>query len=740
VVAGLAGVAICSSARAAPATAPRLVARRAATTQARSAAPEKPSMSSPKYPPARTVEVVDDYHGTRVADPYRWLEDASSPETQAWVEAENALTRSVLDGTRRDAIKERLAGLHDYPRARGAEKHGARYFFSRNSGLQNQDEVMVQDGLAAPPRLLLDPNALSADGTVALSGGEISDDGRLFAYALSTSGSDRQEIRIRDAATGQDRPDRILWAKFASISWLSDGTGFYYTRFPEPGTVVPADENYFCKVFFHRLGDDQSKDTLVFERRDDREVVFGVALTSDDRYLLITGYKGASDKSDVHVVDRKVPGSPPVPLFRGFDHEWSLIESVGSRLFFRTDSAAPLGRIVAVTLPDRLQPVPQGRGPGEPLIDGATLTQVVAEQRDKLSEAVLVKDRLVVSYLHDASHQLWLFALSGTPLGEVALPTLGSITGLSGEPGDKEFFFDFESFTAPKTPYRYDVASGSLAPFARTATPVSASAYETSQAWFTSKDGTKVSMFLVHKKGVAADGRRPVWLSGYGGFNISVGPAFDPSLFVWLDAGGIYALANLRGGGEYGEAWHEAGMLGRKQNVFNDLIAAAEWLVANNYTTPSRLAIEGASNGGLLVGAAMLQRPDLFGAVLCRVPVADMLRYHLFTVGRFWIPEYGSSEDPAQFSFLYRYSPYHNVKDGVAYPATLVMTADTDDRVAPGMAKKFAARLQAATAGPAPVLIRVETKAGHGAGKPVSKVIDEDADMLVFLFKALGLE
>jgi len=676
------------------------------------------------YPPARKADVVDDHHGVKVADPYRWLEAADDPETVAWVEAENALTRGYVDGPARDAIRARLETLYDYPRTSAPVARGVRYVFSHNDGLQDQPVLYVQDGLDGEPRALVDPNALDPEGTTALTALAVDEAGARIAYALSVSGSDRQEIRVRDVATGEDRPDRVRWAKFASISWLPDGSGFYYTRFPEPGTVPAVDENYYNKVCFHRLGDDQAADALVFERRDDREIVFQTAITGDGRQLVIAGFKGASDKSEIHVLDRTATGSAPRPLFTGFGAAYLFIDDDRGRLFFRTDEGAPLGRIVAVDRHDLSKPP----------------VEIVAESADKLAFAAIVHHQLVGGYLRNAASVVKLFGLEGEPAGEIALPALGTVAELSGRPEDDALFLNFTSFTYPPRVYRYAFTTRTLTPFPRGSSAIDPSAYETTQVWYPSKDGTKVSMFLVHRKGLARDGARPVLLSGYGGFNISLTPAFDPASFVWLDRGGVYALANLRGGGEYGEAWHEAGMLNRKQNVFDDFIAAGEWLIANGYTDPRRLAIEGGSNGGLLVGAAMVQRPDLFGAVVCRVPVADMLRYHLFTVGRFWIPEYGSSHDREQFAFLVAYSPLHNVKDGAAYPAALVTTADTDDRVAPGMAKKFAARLQAATGGAAPILIRVETKAGHGAGKSVTRMIDEDADIFAFLFKALEME
>jgi prolyl oligopeptidase len=674
------------------------------------------------YPPARKANVIDDYNGVKVADPYRWLENADDSETVAWVERQNALTRSLLDRPERETIRKRLTELFNYPRLSAPTRRGDRYFYSRNTGLQNQSVLFVREG-NGPERVLLDPNTLSPDGTVALHSDMTTRDGSLLAYTLARSGSDRQEIYVKDVATGKDLPDKLLWAKFTSLTWTPDKSGLYYQRFPVPGSVPAGDENYFGKIYFHRLGDPQEKDALILERPE-RDVTLWTDITRDGRYLVITGSKGSTNKTEVYVLDRTVPGSAPVMLSftKGFGAAWGFIGEDGGRFFFQTDKDAPLNRLVAV---------PAGRLEAAPV-------QVVPEGSDKLSSSILVDHRLVLVRLKNASDRLFIHGLDGRLEKEVALPTLGSIAELKGEPDDGEMFLSFTSFTFPATPYRYSFKEGALAEFERIKGTVDSAAYEVEQVWAPSKDGTRVSMFLVHKRGLSRDGRRPTLLTGYGGFNVDVTPSYSSARFVWLERGGILAVANLRGGGEYGEAWHKAGMLEKKQNVFDDFIAAAQWLIDSGWTRRDRLAVQGGSNGGLLVGAVMVQRPDLVGAVICQVPVADMLRYHLFTVGRYWIPEYGSAEDPAQFPFLYRYSPYHNVKDGTAYPATLVTTADTDDRVAPGLAKKFAARLQEATGGEKPILIRVETKAGHGAGKPISKQIDEQADIYTFLFWQLG--
>jgi prolyl oligopeptidase len=668
-----------------------------------------------RYPSARADALVETLHGVPVADPYRWLEDPDSPETRAWVEAQNALTRSMLDGPERDAIVRELTRLFDYPRTTGLVRRGDRYFFTDNPGLLNQPVLYVHRQVRAEPRILLDPNALSADGTIALTAIAPSPDGRLLAYALSEHGSDRQVIRVRDVDTAVDREDVLRHVKFASIAWARDGSGFYYLRFPEPGSVPPEDEQYFGRIYFHHLGNPQPADPLVYETAERKEVVPMVHAAADGRWVVITAQRGASDDSEIYLIDRAAPDAAR-PLFTGFDAAWDFIEASNGRLFFRTTNNAPRGRIVSID-PDNA---------------AAGISEVVAESPHRLSSALMARDTLVATYLQNASDRLRLFGLDGSPSGEIPLPGIGSVVSIDAESDDDEVRFVFTSFTQPPTGYLF--REGRIFRLKAETTTDRERSYEATQVWYPSKDGTLVSMFLVHRKDLPRDGARPVLLSGYGGFNVSRTPAFDPGNFSLLDRGGIFALANLRGGGEYGEEWHRAGMLDRKQNVFDDFIAAAEFLIAEGYTSAGRIAIEGGSNGGLLVGAAMIQRPDLFGAVLCRVPVADMLRYHLFTVGRFWIPEYGSADDPAQFAYLLTYSPYHNVRPGVRYPPTLIMTADTDDRVAPGMAKKFAARLQAEGGG-GPILIRVETRAGHGAGKPVSKIIEEEADMLAFLYK-----
>ena len=719
---------------------------------------------TPPYPPARRGDTTELLHGVRVADPYRWLEDAGADDTRAWVTAQNQLTRAALDGPARDALVQRLTTVFDIPRSASPLVRGSRYFFAHNAGLQNQAVLYVQDAQRAgthgapagdrrgaggamratdprsdaEPRVLIDPNAWNTDGTTALTAVFPSNEGTLLAYAVSHGGSDRQQIRILDVAARADLPDVLEWVKFASVAWAPGGGCFYYLRFPAPGTVPPEDEQYFGRIYLHVVGTPQADDPLVFEYPSQKEVVPLVDVSDDGRMVVITCQRGASDDSEIYVIETRPTNggsrerSTTRALFTGFDAAYAYIASSGDRLLFRTTRDAEMGRIIAAGL------------------DGS-VADVVPETSDRLVDAVVARDALAAVYLHNASSQLRLFDRQRSrdrPRSKnrqrskdrrIALPGLGTITSLDARADGDDVLFAFTSFTQPSTAYVLPPEGGShtisipstSGTEARGVRP-QAEDFVTRQVWFPSRDGTRVSMFLVHRDGLPRDGARPVLLSGYGGFNISRTPQFDPAIFPLLERDGVFALANLRGGGEYGEAWHQAGMLERKQNVFDDFIAGAEFLIAEGYTSPAHLAIEGGSNGGLLVGAVMVQRPDLFGAVICRVPVADMLRYHLFTVGRFWIPEYGSADEAAQFDYLLRYSPYHNIRPGVVYPPTLIMTADTDDRVDPGMAKKFAARLQAEGAG-GPFLLRVETRAGHGAGKPVGKMIDEDADILAFL-------
>lgn len=685
-----------------------------------------PALAQPfQYPPARQADVVDTYHGTPVADPYRWLEDVDSEETLAWVQAQNALTYRFLEQLpEREAFRERLTRLWNFPRYGVPFRRGERLFFSKNDGLQNQSVVYVQDPGAEAPRVLLDPNTFSDDGTVALSGLYVSDDGRHAVYSLSESGSDWQRFRVRDVATGEDLADELRWIKFSGASWRKDGQGFFYSRYDAPEGDVLTGVNKHQKLYYHRLGTLQADDVLVYARPDDPEMGFGAAVTDDGRYLLIVAWKGTDRRNNLYYKDLQDAGAEVVRLLDAFDAAYSPVGNTGSTLYVLTDLEAPNQRLVAIDLarPER-----------------AHWQTLIPESKAVLQSVSMVNDQFVVSALDDVKSRLTIHDLDGRLARTVALPTIGSVGGLSGERSDREMYYSFTSFTYPTTIYRYDFATGTSAVHQRPTVDFDGGQYEVKQVFYPSKDGTRVPMFIVHKKGLRLDGTNPTYLYGYGGFNISLTPGFSVSNVAWLERGGVYAVPNLRGGGEYGEAWHAAGMLENKQNVFDDFIAAAEYLIGEGYTSTPKLAIGGGSNGGLLVGAAMTQRPDLFGAAVPAVGVMDMLRFHKFTIGWAWVSEYGSSDDPAQFAWLRAYSPLHNLEPGTAYPPTLVMTADHDDRVVPGHSFKFAAALQAAQQGPNPALIRIESKAGHGAGKPTSKVIEAEADKWAFLAKMLGM-
>ena len=679
------------------------------------------------YPAARMENVVEDYHGVKVADPYRWLEDPDSPETRAWVEAENKVTFGYLEAIpARSALKERLTKLWNYEKFGAPSKQGGRYFFSRNSGLQNQSVLYTSETLEADPSVLLDPNTLSADGTVALSGTSVSDDGNLIAYGIASAGSDWNEWRVREVATGKDRDDHLKWIKFSGASWTKDGKGFFYGRFPEPepGVSLKA-PNYFQKLYYHKLGTSQTEDVLVYERPDRKEWQFGADVTEDGTYLVITVSKGTDDKYRILYKDLTRPEAKPVELIDNFDAEYSFIEHEGPVFWFKTNKDAPRGKVIAIDIRD---PAPD------------KWVEVIPEAPETLRGVSLVNDTFIASYLKDAHTQVKLHDLKGQFVREVEFPGLGTASGFGGKRKDKETFYAFTTFTAPTTIYRYDMTAGASTIFKRPNVDFNPDDYETKQVFYASKDGIKVPMFLSHKKGLKLDGLNPTYLYGYGGFNIALTPAFSPANIVWMERGGVFAQPSLRGGGEYGESWHQAGTKLKKQNVFDDFIAAAEWLIQHKVTSTPKLAIGGGSNGGLLVGACITQRPDLFGAALPAVGVMDMLRFHKFTIGWAWIDDYGSSDDAEQFKALHAYSPIHNVKPGTAYPATMVITADHDDRVVPAHSFKFAATLQAAQSGDAPILIRIETKAGHGAGKPTSKIIEEAADRWAFLLRALKSE
>jgi prolyl oligopeptidase len=690
------------------------------------------------YPAAPRGGVVDDYFGLKVPDPYRWLEDIDSPQTKAWVAAQNKLTFDFLGKLpQRAALRARLKKLWNYPRYGLPFKEGGRYFFLKNNGLQNQSALYVQSSLAAAPRLLLDPNTLAKDGTVALTEIEVSFDGKWLAYGLAAAGSDWNEFHVRGVVDGRDTTDVIKWVKFSGLAWTKDSAGFFYSRFPETAAAGGTySELAQQKLYYHHLGMPQSADRLIAEISDQPKWLLSADTTEDGRYAIITVGRGDRDENLLRYIDLGDPHAPRIdapvaPLIDTWDAECSVIGNDGPVFFVLTNLAAPRRRIIAIDT----------RAPGR-----KNWKTVVPEGPDVIENAQVIGGRFVVETLHDAQDRLHVYAFDGMPRGEIPLPGIGAVgDGISGHADNPEMFYGFESFSQPRVIFHYDLDTGKNEVWHATPVDFDPGAYETTQVFYPSKDGTRVPMFITCRKGLKLDGTNPTMLYGYGGFEISLTPSVrSPALiWLWLELGGVYAQPNLRGGGEYGKAWHQAGTKERKQNVFDDFIAAAEWLFKNGYTSPSHLVISGASNGGLLIGAVVNQRPDLCRVAWPAVGVMDMLRFQKFTIGWAWVADYGSSDDAAAFKYLYAYSPLHNVKPGVKYPAIFVTTADHDDRVYPAHSFKYAAALQAATAsvpGSGPVLIRIETRAGHGAGKPTSKLIDEIADKLAFALNFLGVE
>ncbi|MGC1274548.1 MAG: prolyl oligopeptidase family serine peptidase [Planctomycetaceae bacterium] len=685
------------------------------------------------YPPTKTIEQVDDYHGTKVADPYRWLEDdvRTNEDVAEWVAAQNKVTFGFLESIpERDVIKKRLTELWDYEKYSSPFKSGGRYYFFKNDGLQNQSVLHVQESLDDEPKVLIDPNTWSKDGTIALGGMAFADDGKYLCYSVSEAGSDWNTWRVMDIASQSILPEEMKWSKFSGAAWTIDGKGFFYCRYPKPqeGDAFQS-LNLNQKVYYHRAGTSQDEDVLVYERPDQPEWGFGVDVSEDGRYLVITAWKGTAEKYRVFYKDLHEPFGLPVALVDEFENEYSFLGNDGTVFYFRTDLDAPKKRIVLIDT--RLATSENFK---------EHVVEVLPETPDVLDSVSFVGNMFVCSYLHDAKSQVKLFTPDGKFVREVTFEGIGTASGFDGKRTDVETFYSFSSFATPPSIYRYDLLTGENELIRRADVDVNPDDYEVKQVFFESKDGTKVPMFITHKKGVKLDGSNPTLLYGYGGFSIPLTPGFSISRLQWMKMGGVFVMANLRGGGEYGEEWHLAGTKLDKQNVFDDFIAAAEWLIDNRYTNPDKLAIQGGSNGGLLVGAAMTQRPDLFAAALPAVGVMDMLRFHKFTAGRFWVDDYGSADTPAEFEALYAYSPLHNLKAGVDYPATLITTADTDDRVVPGHSFKFAARLQETHAGDDPVLIRIETRAGHGAGKPTEKIIEEVADQWAFLVEVLDMD
>jgi prolyl oligopeptidase len=680
------------------------------------------------YPLAHTVDQVDVYHGVPVKDPYRWLEDAHSLETRAWIDAENAITFAYLENLPgREAIKKRLTKLWEYENYSAPFKEGGRYFFFKNDGLQNQSVLYVADALDAAPRVLLDPNKLSKDGTVALSGVAVSEDGKHFAYGLSDAGSDWVTWHVRDVETGVDTSDRLRWVKFSGAVWSKDGKGFYYGRYAEP---APGEEfqqaNYYQKLYYHRLGDPQEKDALVYERSDQKGWRFGASVTEDGKYLLLYVRESTANRNRLFYRELSTPDAPVVEWLDKEDAAYHVIGNDGPIFYVQTNRDAPREKVVAMDLRDS---------------DPAKWRTILPESEDTLQGVSLFGNLLIANYLQNAHTVIKVYDLDGRFVRGIDLPGIGSAGGFGGKRIDAETFYSFTSFTTPTTIYRYDIPTGRSEAYRKAKVDFDPDDYVTRQVFYTSKDGTRVPMFVTHHKNITPDGNNATLLYGYGGFNGSMTPGFAVSRLLWMEMGGVYAVACLRGGGEYGEAWHEAGTKLKKQNVFDDFIAAAEWLIGNGYTLPKRLAIQGGSNGGLLVGACMTQRPDLFGVALPAVGVMDMLRYPKFTIGWAWVSDYGDPDNNEdEFRALFAYSPYHNLKRGTRYPATLITTSDHDDRVVPAHSFKFAAALQAAQApdGP-PILIRIETRAGHGAGKPTAKVIEEQADVYTFTAANLGM-
>lgn len=676
------------------------------------------------YPATNRGDQIDEFHGTKVADPYRWLEDANSAETAAWVEAQNAVTMPFLAALpARERMKTRLTELWNYEKRGVPFRRGKRHFFYLNTGLQNQSVLYTTSGpKVKKARVLLDPNTLSTDGTVALSAISFSPNGELMAYAVSYSGSDWLEWRVKNVATGVDLPDVINWSKFSGASWTKDNKGFFYSRYAEPAKDGKnQDTNYFQKLYYHVVGTDQAQDVLIYERPDKKEWGFSGSVTEDGRYLIISVWQGGS-KNRVFYKDLKSP-EKVVELLPEADATWSFIDNSGSLFWFQTDKNAPRGRIVTIDISAE-QPAP---------------VELIAEATETLEGVSMLDNKFVLTYLKDAHAQVKIYDRNGKFLREVALPGLGTVSGFDGSRRSRVTYYTYASFNTPGQQYRFDVRTGVSQLHNSVPVKFEPSDYQTEQIFYTSKDGTRVPMFISYKKGLVKDGTAPTYLYGYGGFNVNLTPSFSPSVLAWMEAGGVYAMPNLRGGGEYGQQWHEAGTKLKKQNVFDDFISAAEWLTANKYTSSSRLSIGGGSNGGLLVGACMTQRPELYAAAVPAVGVMDMLRFHKFTIGWAWIPDYGSAENAEEFKALYAYSPLHNLRSGVSYPATLVLTADHDDRVVPAHSFKFIAELQHAHSGANPVLIRIETKAGHGSGKPTAKVIEEAADKWAFLMKVFGM-
>ncbi|HEX7168092.1 MAG TPA: prolyl oligopeptidase family serine peptidase [Acidimicrobiales bacterium] len=677
------------------------------------------------YPETATVDHVDDYHGTKVPDPYRWLEDLDATETAAWVAAQNAVTMPFLEAIpQRDPIRRRLTELMDYERVGVPFHRNGRWFVMQNDGLQNQYVLYTMDGPDGERRVLLDPNTWSAEGTTALVSVAVDDQAKHLAYAVAHAGSDWNEWRVLDLETGAETGDVVRWAKFSGASWLPDGSGFLYGRYDEPEGDALEEVNFFQKLYLHRLGTPQAEDRLVYERPDQKEWFFHADITEDGKYLALTVTRGTDPKSAFFF--RLVTRSNAIwtELLVDFDARYVFLGNDGGRFYFHTDRDAPNGRVVAVDVDTA---------------GALQWTELIPELPEALDTVTLVGDRFFASYLVDARSVVRVHRLDGSLEGEVPLPGIGTTTGFGGRRSDTSTYFAYTGFTEPGTIFRYDLASRETSLWYRPKVAFDPDQFETRQVFVESRDGTKVPVFLSHRRGIELDGSNPTWLYGYGGFNVPMTPVFSPGIVTWMEMGGVFAQPCLRGGSEYGEEWHLAGTKERKQNVFDDCIAVAEWLASSGHATSDRLVLAGGSNGGLLVGACMTQRPELFAVCLPSRGVLDMLRYEKFTIGWAWASDYGSADNPEEFPALYAYSPLHNLTSGTAYPATLVTTADHDDRVVPSHSFKFISALQAAHDGDAPVLIRIETDAGHGLGTPTAKMIEEAADVRAFVAHLLDI-
>ena len=677
-----------------------------------------------QYPSTRKEDLVEILHGQEVPDPYRWMEDLDSEELQDWITAQNKITFDFLEASPlRQKIQKRMTELWNYEKVSPPFKRADRYFYFFNDGLQNQNVIYWMENLDSEPQLLLDPNTLSEDGTVALSGAAVSRDGKLLAYGLSEAGSDWQTWYVRGVDDGEDLEDCIEWVKFSGASWDKDSEGFFYSRYDAPDGAALKQTNYYHKLYYHKLGTSQSDDRLIYERPDQKEWGFFTEVTEDGCYLIINVWHGTASENAIFYLDLMDPEAEVVELLSDFDAEYILVGNQGKQFFFKTDHNARQHRLIAI---DIEKPTPED------------WRELIPEVRDKLEYVDLIGEHFICTYLHHAAHQVRLFKMDGLPDGELQLPGPGMVIGFSGRSDDPETFFQFSNFTTPGVVFHFNSQTRVSTLFKAPDLAFDPHNYVTQQVFYHSKDGTRVPLFITHRKDIEINGDVPTYLYGYGGFDISIPISFSTPNLVWMEMGGIFAQAQLRGGGEYGREWHEGGMKANKQNVFDDFIAAAEYLIKEGYTGTEKLAIGGRSNGGLLIGACMTQRPDLFGVCLPNVGVLDMLRFHKFTIGWAWVSDYGSPDDPAEFATLRAYSPYHNIQPGVSYPPTMVMTGDHDDRVFPAHSFKFAAALQAAQSGEAPVLVRIETRAGHGAGKPTAKLIEEFSDMWTFALANMG--